>query len=250
MRPFALLALALALLLGGCKKTAGTTTAPSSPFVADLIVDVNLRSHSAQARLVTPDQTCIELGTGAKATLAGQPLTLKSRGGSHTGTYGHGSKPETITDCVDPVFELADTKPLEANAMVAFDLEDGSRAVHAVFDNLFATRAFKLDKEEGSTLKVGDKAHFIWTPATDKISSISLDRGKPITPPEMRVKVDPTPTPGTYELVVPPAWAGEGEAKVRMNLTIVPGTSRCDGVKSCNGVITQTLEGYRIKVSP
>jgi hypothetical protein len=239
----------LALAVGGCKKTADRPI-PTGPFAADLILDVNLRSHSAEARLVTPDKTCVEIGDKAKATLGGQPLKVKSKGGSKTGTYGHGSKPEVITDCEDPVFELADTKSLEALTATTLEIADGARIVRATFLNLFAPRSLRLDREEGATLKAGDKLHVIWAPPTDKISAVVLDRGKPITPPELRVKVEPTPTPGTYDLTVPPAWTGEGEAKVKMNMTIVPGLERCDGAKSCNGVITTTLEGYRVKVTP
>jgi hypothetical protein len=232
----ALLLMALALV-GGCKKSADKPIA-TGPFAADLILDVNLRSHSAEARLVTPDKTCLEVSDKAKATLGGRALKVKSKGGSKTG------------DCVDPVFELPDTKPLEGLVATTLEIADGARLVRASFLNLFAPRSMRLDREEGATLKTGEKLQMIWAPPTDKIDSVILDPGTPITPGGLRVKVAPTPALGTYEFTVPPVWASMHEGKVRMNSTIVPGVERCDGVKSCNGVITTTLEGYRVKVTP
>jgi len=249
MRAHFTMGLALGLVfVAACKKSPEKPIA-TGPFDADLILDVSLRSHSVEARLVRPEKTCIEVTDKAKATLGGHPLTLKSKGGSKTGVYGHGSKPEVITDCVDPVFELADTKALEGLAATTLEILDGARLVRATFLNLFAPRSMRLDREEGATLKSGEKLQLIWAPPTDKIESVVLDTETPIRPGGLRVKVAPTPTLGTYEFTVPPVWASMHEGKVRMDTTIVPGVERCDGVKSCNGVITTTLEGYRVKTS-
>ena len=239
------------LALGACKKTtkdeASGAPAAAEPFRADMILNVDLRYHRAEVRLVTPDKTCVEVRGDAKATLGGLPLTLKSKGGTHTAVYGHGDL-QVQTNCVDPAWEIADTSALEAAPTTALDIVDGSRAAHAVFANLFAPRALRLEGTEGATLKANEKVQLIWTPPTDKIEIFALDRGKPITPAELRVHVTKTSTPGTYDLLVPPAWAGDGEAKIRMQQTIVPGLDRCDGVKSCNGVIRTILDGWRVNV--
>lgn len=250
MRKASLLLL-MTLALAACKKATknepGAAPAAEETFRADLIVNVDLRYHRADARLVTPDKTCVEVEGSATATLGGLPMTLKSKGGTHTGVYGHG-KLEVLTDCVDPEWEMADTSTIEAASTTAVDIADGPRAAHAVFANLFAPRSLRLEGTEGGTLKANEKVQLIWTPPTDKVESFVLDRGKPITPPELRVHVTKTATPGTYELLVPPAWVGAGEAKIRMQQTIVPGLDRCEGVKSCNGVIRTILDGWRVTV--